>query len=236
MFGIGQRDDHTIPSEFMRLAAKDGVSLKVENFGVSAYVNWQETEKFERILTVGEALPDLVVFYDGVNEIALAGQRLQIGDTDRAALRRMGLSDLERAQLRHNVGNAAEAPYEGVVDLAARQYGRGVEIGRRLATSYGMPVVHFWQPHVDSKRPQPFDDELLRRLQLTPERVATSGKLYDEVRERSGANPVDLSHVFDDLKEPVLFDFAHTNELGARVVAEAMFRELRPQLHDLADG
>ncbi|MGB3409647.1 MAG: hypothetical protein WBA45_00510 [Microthrixaceae bacterium] len=53
---------------------------------------------------------------------------------------------------------------------------------------------------------------------------------------RSGADPVDLSHAFDDLKEPVLFDFAHTNELGARVVAEGMFKELRAQLHDLVEG
>lgn len=236
MFGIGQRDKFTIPSEFAKLAAMDGLSLKVENFGVSSYLNWQETEKFEQMLTVGEDLPDLVVFYDGVNESGTAAQRVAIGDTDPTAIRRPGISELERAQLRHNVGNADVAPYEDMVDLAARQYGRGVEIGRRLAASYGIPVAHFWQPHVDSKRPQPFDSELLRRLKVAPEQIATAGALYDQVRKRSGANPIDLSHAFDELKEPVLFDYAHTNELGARVVAEAMFKELRSQLHDLIKG
>lgn len=236
MFGIGQRDGHTIPSEFARLAERNGLPVRVENFGVSAYVNWQETEVFERMLTADGNRPDLVVFYDGVNEVGTAFQRLEIGDTDPTAIRRPGVSDLERAQLRHNVGNTGPAPAEKVIDLAAGQYRRGVEIGRRLAASYGIPVTHFWQPQINSKKHQPFDSELLDRLNFTPEQVTRSAEVYDQVRKRSDVDPVDISHVFDDLDEPVLFDWSHTNELGAQVVAEAIFGYLRPQIEGLVKG
>ena len=70
MYGFGQRDQHTIPSELVRLAAADGVALEAHNFGTPAYVNWQGVELFARLLTEREA-PDLVVFYDGYNDLSM---------------------------------------------------------------------------------------------------------------------------------------------------------------------
>jgi hypothetical protein len=33
-----------------------------------------------------------------------------------------------------------------------------------------------------------------------------------------------------------MYDFVHTNELGARIVARALYRRLRPQLLEAARG
>ena len=70
MYGFGQRDQHTIPSELVRLAAADGIALEAHNFGTPAYVNWQGIELFARLLTEREA-PDLAVFYDGYNDLSM---------------------------------------------------------------------------------------------------------------------------------------------------------------------
>jgi hypothetical protein len=68
MFGAFQRDQHTIPSEFARLAEADGIPVRVVNYGQPAYVNWQETLLLESLVT-GRSKPDLAVFYDGFNEL-----------------------------------------------------------------------------------------------------------------------------------------------------------------------
>jgi hypothetical protein len=69
LFGDGQRDEHTIPSEFARLAEADGIALEVRNYGRPGIAMWQERELFEQLVASGQK-PDLVVFYDGFNDLA----------------------------------------------------------------------------------------------------------------------------------------------------------------------
>ena len=40
--------------------------------------------------------------------------------------------------------------------------------------------------------------------------------------------------MLDGTSQPLMYDFVHTNELGARIVAQAMYRRLRPQLLEAA--
>jgi hypothetical protein len=68
MFGAFQRDDHTIPSEFARLAEADGIPVRVTNYGQPAYVNWQDDLLMESLVT-SKTKPDVAVFYDGFNEL-----------------------------------------------------------------------------------------------------------------------------------------------------------------------
>jgi lysophospholipase L1-like esterase len=70
MYGFGQRDDHTIPSELVRIAEADGVALEAHNFGTPAYVNWQGLDLFSQLLTERPA-PDVAVFYDGYNDLSM---------------------------------------------------------------------------------------------------------------------------------------------------------------------
>ncbi len=69
LFGSGQRDEHTIPSEFARLAEADGIPVEVRNYGRPAVAMWQELELFQQTVASGQK-PDLVVFYDGFNDLA----------------------------------------------------------------------------------------------------------------------------------------------------------------------
>jgi len=70
MYGFGQRDEHTIPSELVALAEAEGIALEAHNFGAQAYVNWQGVSLFADLLTTRPA-PDLAVFYDGYNDLSL---------------------------------------------------------------------------------------------------------------------------------------------------------------------
>jgi lysophospholipase L1-like esterase len=59
----------------------------------------------------------------------------------------------------------------------------------------------------------------------------------DAVRAGLGTLGVtDLSGVFDGQTEPIYWDTVHTNELGSKIVAERMLKELQPTLQNLQNS
>ena len=74
LFGSFQRDDWTLPSRLAkRFDACSGTRVRFVNFGVSGRVFTQEV--IELLLQLrGGALPRVVVFYDGINDVAAAVQ------------------------------------------------------------------------------------------------------------------------------------------------------------------
>ncbi len=78
VWGVGVRDDATIPSFLARKLEETGIEAEVTNFGESGYVSTQEV-----IALIGEVrkgnIPDLVIFYDGVNDMYSAYQQRAAG-------------------------------------------------------------------------------------------------------------------------------------------------------------
>ena len=145
MFGLYQRDEHTIPSEFARLAEADGIPLRVVNYGSLAYVNWQEVLLLEQLVTGGSE-PDLAVFYDGFNELvqpvrARAARRAHprggatrstapasasaASERGEESLPDAALPRLGRRERVHRLGRRS-----GIVRRAARTHGRRRSLGR----------------------------------------------------------------------------------------------------------
>lgn len=238
MFGIGQRDDHTIPSVIARLAEADGVRVRAENFGASGDVNWVETLRFAQALE-DEDPPDLVVFYDGTNEDGVGYTKVEDGVLDPEVIDRSPLGQAERDLHRRSYEGAPppgdeSAQMELRTSLSATQYGRGVRVGRRLAGAYDTAVMHFWQPVASTALNHDTDHGLYDRMGHSPDGIQAHEAHYRRIRDLSGVDPIDLSDALDGLDRPVFFDFNHTNELGARIVAQAMYEHLAPQLRELA--
>ena len=78
MWGVGARDDFTIPSFLARKLQEKGIRCQVTNFGESGYVSTQEVIALLQQLRDGN-IPDLVIFYDGVNDIYSAYQQQVAG-------------------------------------------------------------------------------------------------------------------------------------------------------------
>lgn len=72
------RDDYTVPSQLSKLLADADLCVEVLNLGETGYVSTQELILLQRKLQQGD-LPDLVIFYDGVNEIFSAFQNNEAG-------------------------------------------------------------------------------------------------------------------------------------------------------------
>lgn len=239
MFGEGQRDAHTIPSEVARLAERDRLAVRVRNYGQQGYTAWQELLVFEQEVASRSA-PDVVVFYDGTNEFnaQIEDPRGQPSQLDREGTAR-GLSSrglplpdqltvptasvFERyreASLLHKAwrraselfGTPAEASGGFPPDLernVREAYLRTVDLVETLAADHDVTPVFIWQP-VGAPSDNPYN-----------------------VVARSLPDPVvDLSEVLTGLDEDVFIDGSHTNERGARIVAEEIYRVLEPLITD----
>ena len=71
LWGFGARDDHTIPSLVARKLHERGCRVEVRNLAEIGYVSTQEVVALVRELQSGYR-PDLVIFYDGVNDTTSA--------------------------------------------------------------------------------------------------------------------------------------------------------------------
>lgn len=71
LWGFGARDDQTIPSLIARELDRRGIRAEIRNLAEIGYVNTQELVALVRELQAGYR-PDLVLFYDGVNDTASA--------------------------------------------------------------------------------------------------------------------------------------------------------------------
>jgi hypothetical protein len=264
MMGWFQRDEHTIPSEFVKLAEADGIYVQALNYGQPAYTNWQELLLLEELLSRGE-VPDLAVFYDGVNEITPQFRadvtrdpsHVQARETE-ARLRQAAASrDVEESGFRgmldayssqsavaESVRRIRGTDDEGTPgffspwpdqlehpgrrgDAAAAVHRRGVDIIEHLAASYGFRPAFVWQPWIYSKGVTAGEEPAVGSWGTDPAAWTTAG---NAARDGLHDSVIDLSDALDSADGPVMYDFVHTNERGAEIVAKALYEQLKPTL------
>jgi len=245
MFGEGQRDLHTIPSEVARMAEAAGTPVHVTNLGALGYTSWQGLNRVMTQLAAADP-PDLVVSYEGINDVNVVAEQLAGGRDDLAAdpghysdpsddlyalpyEESVTLGQLDRTwweryretsavgQVAHQVlgwlsppagaqtGPVIDSSTQEKATLAADHIQRAQDLLRALGEEEGFTVVAFTQPW------------------LSPEAPLVGAALAPAA--------VDLTGVLDDVpEEQIYLDGGHTNELGARLVAEAIWPHLQASL------
>ena len=244
MWGYGQRDLYTIPSQVARLAEQDGVPVRVSNYGQVGWGIWQELGLLEQLLSAGH-VPDVVVFYDGCNDVAEQVEGLSTDPTypggvfveqavERARMRGgiAGLKDslmgfyaqhsiLTRLLASHSE-QAGPAPTPEISQERARNavqlYDRAVDVIENLAKSYGFKAVFVWQPIAYSTQ----GGDAKRYSNDT----WGIGSAFVDATKLVGTPAINFSEAFDGVKEAVFIDNAHTNELGAEIIARDIYPHL----------
>lgn len=225
LFGIGQRDEHTIPSEVARLAASEDTPVQVSTFGFPSFASWQEAGLMRRVLAE-RSKPDLVVFYHGVNDYGVICRQLALGITP------------------NGLGNPLREPQPEVPKVQCNA--NPIRTGRLVAAAVSRamndaraslgdtPVIEFWQPFAATRRSTASDGPLLEALGLDEEGRKVQASPYRAALRYIDQTPVDLTDALDTYEGPVFFDWAHTNEVGAQLVAKAMWeRSLRAAVGEL---
>jgi hypothetical protein len=243
-WGWQHRDDFTIPSQLAKRADAEGMAIEVRNFAMPAWVLRQETTLLQALLESSEERPDLVVFYDGGNE--LNRQKERNGRGQGADERPTTFYEAELTDFLWNgPPRDGEQPWERptphpggevltpeeVAGHAIDRYARDVARAREIAEEAGIASSFVWQPLMHSAPEEAgnrdgipaVDDPIWERM--VPAAVT---QLPDGV--------IDLSDALDGVDRMVFNDFFHTNEHASDVVAAALLDELRPTLRTLDEG
>jgi lysophospholipase L1-like esterase len=240
-FGFGQRDEQTPPSELAKAAWKDGLAVRVLNRGVVGDTHWEESRRLAWDLATQPA-PDLVVFYDGVNDTAaldyLNTQTIKEGpDTVREA---SWLAIQEAKVYDLIAGDSPSTPQGASVTpdrrfswtaaqagaMLAQRYEDSRETSKILTAAHHLPVVYFWQAALVNRQ--------AAYLEMPQDNEAYGAERSKVAVARLGSDVHNLTHLFDGVRRPVFITQTHTNELGARMVAQAIYRQVRPQIEALA--
>lgn len=180
LWGYGARDDRTIPSLVARRLHERGYRIDIRNLAEIGYVSTQEVVALVRGLQSGYR-PDLVIFYDGVNDTTSALLEGEAGVTTNERNRRAEFNILQSpgrlggslvmrvvrdsasfrlAQvLAHRVAGPATLSFSGssapdrktLASDVVRRYRANLEMVEKLGREYGFDALFYWQPVVFDK-------------------------------------------------------------------------------------
>jgi lysophospholipase L1-like esterase len=180
LWGFGARDDETIPSLLARSLHEKGWRVELKNLAEIGYVSTQEVIALTGELAAGYR-PDLVIFYDGVNDTTSALLEGEPGVTTNEVNRRHEFNLLQsparlatglaaklvkdsgsyrfaqtvRRRLDGGITPSQTAPntfkVPDVPEGVVHHYEANIALVEALAKSFGFRPLFFWQPTVFTK-------------------------------------------------------------------------------------
>ncbi len=258
MWGYGSKDNYTIASYLSKNLYAKGYPAKIINFGVEGYTSTQELARLLLELRNGDA-PDIVIFYDGYNDIRCAFYDGTIG----------GPWDLNERKAEFNYMNnpmqfIINYCYQNSytiklikgglkkffgVDFSAmvpdgpgskikseeisKEYFGNIRIIQDLGKAYGFKTYFFLQPVLFTKKYISANEkETLRSIDA--EYANFFNIRYNYIRSKitlsNATNIYYIGDVFDGTNATIYMDAVHTSEDGNRIIANRIAYYLIPKL------
>ena len=255
VWGTGVRDDFTIPSFISRiLSLEKGLNVEVINFGQSGYVTTQEIIALLRLLQNGQ-IPDLVIFYDGINDSFSAFQSREAGipqnEFNRYAEFNSGRSILlsarnlivNSATLRGMKGFMNRLKRKRIIDESmslsnntsnfnkllydkvVEVYQANIRYANQIAREFKFKTLFYWQPTVFTKGDNKSSYEKVQELTMFEVRDEFL-RINKIIGKITHSNFTDLSNIFKDYKEPLYVDEFHLGEKGNELIARYMVQDI----------
>ena len=256
LWGTGVTDAGTIPSQLAKLYADSGQSVCIKNFGEAAWVSTQELIELLLQLKQSDRRPDIVVFYDGTDEIFMPdpgapkdvhqGYRRfrELLDTARAeakpGLLFLSKSNTVRAldllsQKIHSSGSKRKrslpgAEAEAVAKQSLDNYQKNLDITDALARAYGFQAYYLWYPtsSFGNKPLTPEERESVQHeMSEIPSRFELKQITYAMCSKINRSNFYYLGNALDHEQRRIYLDGAHLTAEGNGIMAGTIFQILR---------
>ena len=252
MWGTGVEDTHTVPAYLQKYY---GDAFEVINYGESGYTSTQELNYLMYQLAKGN-IPDVVVFYDGVND-GYAGVYSPAVPRDPENLRARFSNQKEEADDGFLVKTYKNSNYGKLVTHLTRKRGKekfaewdknikpdiyknatavldfyeaNIRQASALARDYGFKVYFFWQPHLYSmtRKVNTYEQKIIDRA--SPILIESQQVLYDLAKARFSNREDEslffLGNVFDSVDEAIYIDWHHLGANGNAIIAETIHHAL----------
>jgi lysophospholipase L1-like esterase len=257
LWGSGAPDGETIPSELAKLYERDGRSVCVVNFGQSAWVSTQEVIKLILELKHNNRKPNLVVFYDGVNDTLVPYQSGRVdrhlefnwvkslfenernfrNGTFRYLLKTNTAGFLRRLAVKLGMQKVdAVGSREGLQDVDAMaqkttlNYLQNIDLVQMLSEKYDFDYTFFWQPVLFvSNKVLTDEEERIRaeEVRTSPGLEAFFQKTYRIIQSQNHANLYYIADAFDQYSESIYIDSHHVSTKGNIVIAQRIYDILK---------
>lgn len=256
VWGIGARDDYTIPSNLSKLLNAGNHKYLVTNYGIPGFTFLQEIIKLTLLLQNGQR-PDFIVFYDGANDVYAAYQAgrlvdlLDYRDTqekiENSPLRQGMKYLVARCRIvqavekvlalvglqpnyREGAARFTDQQLEALAKDIVENYKKSVLLLKNLSEVYKFNYALFWQPVIFMET-SVVQDEIKFDPHCQDKSLA---KLFKMVRGYlvNAAIPhwVDLSEALHRAPKPAYIDFCHLTEPGYAVVSAKMAAIVKEEL------
>jgi len=249
MWGTGSKDAHTIPSF---LQASLGDKYAVYNYGETGYVSAQELNYLLYLLANGN-IPDIVIFYDGVNDgyagafspaiprdpqnvrehfkhadpgfVGTLFQKSNYGKFVKYLAQQKGNTVWEE-----KIKNDISANAAGVITM----YEAHIKQVEALAKTYGFKAFFFWQPNILSgtKPLVPYEKVIFDRHEGVSFQAQNS--VYHDAKKafsnREKENIFFIGDIFNTTEEGLYIDWCHVAPEGNRIVSDTIYRNIKKAL------
>lgn len=248
LWGTGSKDKHTIPSFVQAMLGKD---YKIYNYGETGYVSTQELNFLLKQLAEGN-VPDMVVFYDGVND-GYAGVYSPAIPRDVQNLRM-------QSEINKNKSIFFElykkSNYKRLIDFFSKNtekwdneisskiknnsasvvklYEAHIRQVKALGKEYGFETFFFWQPNLFSGERDTFPHEkrIIQNSSLTF--IESQRQLYLYAKSaftgRDSEKIFFLGDIFNQVNEPLYIDWCHIGPNGNKIIAQQIFNNIKVQV------
>ncbi len=253
LWGTGTPDEYTISSLLSGLLHDKGFYVEVTNFGALGYVSTQGVIALIRQLQSGN-VPDVVIFYDGFNDVWAGYQIGQAGLPLNEVNRRKEFNLLNAQQtnfpaavlFHHTLPGINRLRKTGLfkarrdpklkdrtrpIELSEKiveVYANNVRVVEALGKEYGFKTAFYWQPTIADKK-WLTDYEKREKDIFMPMNSffeTTYGIMNEAAQLNANAVFHNISKIFAENKEPLFIDCVHVVDRGNRILAEKMSEDV----------
>ncbi len=251
MWGMPFEYNKSIPSYLSEILCEKGLDVNVFNYGMLGYNSLQETVKLFLQLKSGKE-PDVVIFYDGVNDVLSKHPTLPSNKVTRDvfeyytyhqrpfSLIRGVLSnlygDLNRVETNffdysHLYFDSGEERYTKL----AERYINSVEIIKALEDHYNFKSFFYWQPSLGTKKNLSEEEKELLENESIKRQVEEYNEGYyffNKAFLENGYYVNNIADIFDDYSDTIFVDDCHKMPSGNKIVAERMAEDIIDYLNN----
>ena len=250
LWGWGVRDRYTIPSQLVEALAKHKVKAEITNFSEPGYVSTQEVIDLITQLQRNN-IPDLVIFYDGVNDVYAAFQsgvagipqnewkrKLEYNLSNRyTKLRRLFLlmsldefylgKKIKELSTKLELNPTKRKNIDGLEKEIVEIYLNNLKIVDGISIVYRFKTMYYWQPVIYYKKILTnFEEYYNHDEEMKKLYFKTYGILQKEKPTLAKYNFYDISGILADSKESLYIDYCHVNEEGNKEIAERIANDV----------
>ena len=247
VWGSNVPDAETLPGW---LAKSFGEEARILNRGERGFNSTQELNRFMRLLSEGD-VPDVAVFYDGVNDIfdgVYSPARPRVGHHYQAEFQsgvfesNILLAPLKKTQLfflgqwsqrkTHRWNDEVKRLIDTNIPQTFVGWRENIRMAKAIADAYGVRAVFALQPALvfGDKPRTPKEVTILDNLPEAQRHGYTKAYTYFANALSKQTEIHDLSNVFAQTESTVFSDFCHLTSEGNRIVAERLKPLIRTAL------